>query len=109
MTLPPYTCPRPWPAVSASLTAAVRTLGRHSDQIQQALPRLSTLTAREQEVVEHLVGGLTDREIARSLAISQRTVHKHLQRAYHKLNVGNRTSLIAAIHQANDTDLHVVG
>jgi DNA-binding CsgD family transcriptional regulator len=84
----------------ASLTAAVRTLGRHSEQVEQALTRVSALTAREREVVEHLVSGVTDREIARSLAISQRTVHKHLERIYRKLGIGNRTSLIAAIHQA---------
>jgi DNA-binding CsgD family transcriptional regulator len=88
----------------ASLTAAVRTLGRHREQVEHALPRLSTLTPREQEVVEYLVSGLTDREISRSLGISQRTVHKHLERIYRKLNVGNRTSLIAMIHQTNDTE-----
>jgi DNA-binding CsgD family transcriptional regulator len=86
----------------ASLTAAVRMLGRHSDQVEHALPRLSTLTARERDVIEHLVGGVTDHQIARSLEISQRTVHKHLERIYRKLDVGSRTSLIAAIHQAND-------
>jgi hypothetical protein len=37
-----------------SLTAAVRTLGRHTERIQRALPRLSTLTAREREVVDTL-------------------------------------------------------
>ncbi|HET9254086.1 MAG TPA: LuxR C-terminal-related transcriptional regulator [Pseudonocardiaceae bacterium] len=83
----------------ASLSAAVRTLGRHADQIGQAGPRLSLLTSREREVVEHLVGGVTDREIARSLAISPRTVHKNLESAYRKLRIGNRTSLISLIHQ----------
>jgi DNA-binding CsgD family transcriptional regulator len=82
-----------------SLTAAVRSLGRRTERVEQALPRLSTLTAREREVVEHLVGGVTDREIARSLAVSQRTVHKHLERVYRKLDVANRTSLIAMVHQ----------
>jgi DNA-binding CsgD family transcriptional regulator len=86
----------------ASLTAAVRTLGRHSERVDQALPRLSALTAREREIVEHLLSGVTDREIARSLAISKHTVHKHLQRIYRKLGLANRTTLIAAIHQAND-------
>jgi DNA-binding CsgD family transcriptional regulator len=93
----------------ASLTAAVRRLSRHRDQVYQALPRLSALTPREQEVVEHLVGGVTDRQIARSLALSERTVHKHLQRIYRKLSVSNRTSLIALIHQTNDANLSAAG
>lgn len=88
-----------------SLTAAVRSLGRQAEQVEQALSRLSALTAREREVVEHLVGGATDREVARSLAISQRTVHKHLERIYRKLGLGNRASLIAAVYQANDANI----
>ncbi|MDQ4033911.1 MAG: LuxR C-terminal-related transcriptional regulator [Actinomycetota bacterium] len=82
----------------ASLSAAIRSVGRHHDQIDQAGPRLQLLTPREREVVEYLVGGVTDREIARSLAISPRTVHKHLETIFRKLDIGNRTSLIALIH-----------
>jgi DNA-binding CsgD family transcriptional regulator len=93
----------------ASLTAAVRSLGRHRQQVEQALPRLSTLTSREREVIEHLIGGVTDREIARSMAISQRTVHKHLQRIYRKLDLGNRTSLIALVRHISDTNLPAAG
>ncbi|MDQ4033396.1 MAG: helix-turn-helix transcriptional regulator [Actinomycetota bacterium] len=81
----------------ATLSAKVRSLGQHHDLIDQAMPRLSALTAREREVVEHLVGGATDREIARSLAISPRTVHKHLESVYRKLELGSRASLIALI------------
>ena len=72
----------------AALSAAVRSVGQHHDLIDRALPQLSALTAREREVVEHLVGGTTDREIARSLAISSRTVHKHLESIYRKLGLG---------------------
>jgi DNA-binding CsgD family transcriptional regulator len=79
----------------ASLSAAVRRLGRHADQMDQAGPRLPLLTSREREVVEHLMGGVTDQEIAHSLAISPRTVHKHLESAYRKLGIGNRASLIS--------------
>lgn len=93
----------------AALTAAVSTLGRHSEEVEQARPQLSVLTAREREVVEYLVGGVTDHEIARSLGISQRTVHKHLERIYRKLGLSNRTSLIALVHQANKPSLRATG
>jgi DNA-binding CsgD family transcriptional regulator len=46
-----------------------------------------------------VANGLTDREIARSLTISPRTVHKHLENVYRKLGAGNRTSLVAMLHQ----------
>ncbi|HEU0090422.1 MAG TPA: LuxR C-terminal-related transcriptional regulator [Pseudonocardiaceae bacterium] len=86
----------------ASLAAAARRLDRQSEQVKQAGTRLSALTPRECQVVEHLVGGLTDREIARHLGISPRTVHKHLEAIYRKLGLDNRTSLVALIHQKRE-------
>lgn len=58
---------------------------------------LALLTAREQQVSTHVLRGATDREIARALAISIRTVHKHLERIYRKLDLTNRTGLIALL------------
>jgi DNA-binding CsgD family transcriptional regulator len=87
----------------SALTAAVRSLSQHSQHLNHALPRLSALTPRERQVVEQLLSGATNREIAQSLAISPRTVHKHLECIYRKLGLGNRTSLIALVHQSNDT------
>jgi DNA-binding CsgD family transcriptional regulator len=85
----------------ASLSVALRKFGRHAAQIDNAGPRLALLTSREREVVEHLVSGITDRQIARVLGISPRTVHKHLESIYRKLNIDNRTSLVTLIHQQN--------
>lgn len=50
------------------------------------------LTAREREVLRWVAAGKTDRDIASILAISPRTVHKHLQRIYDKLGVETRTA-----------------
>jgi len=52
------------------------------------------LTARERDVLRWLANGKTDRDIAQILAISPRTVHKHLQRIYEKLGVENRTAAV---------------
>ena len=92
----------------ASLSAAIQRLGRHADQIDQAWPRLSLLTSREREVVEQLLGGITDREIACSLEISPRTVHKHLESIYRKLRIDNRTSLIALMHEKDHTSTDIL-
>jgi DNA-binding CsgD family transcriptional regulator len=48
------------------------------------------LTRRESEALELAARGLTNAEIAGELAISRRTVHKHLENSYAKLGVGNR-------------------
>ena len=53
-----------------------------------------TLTQREQEVLQWLGRGKCDKDIGAILAISPRTVHKHLQRIYEKLGVENRTAAV---------------
>jgi len=55
------------------------------------------ITAREAEVLQWLAAGKTDRDIAAILAISHRTVHKHLQSVYGKFGVETR---IAAVMRA---------
>jgi DNA-binding CsgD family transcriptional regulator len=52
------------------------------------------LTEREREVLRWVAAGKTDRDIAAILAISPRTVHKHLQRVYDKLGVETRTAAV---------------
>jgi DNA-binding CsgD family transcriptional regulator len=69
-------------------------------RLSVAVPRLATLTPREAHIVECLRSGATNREIARALGISERTVHKHLEQAYRKLNVTNRASVIALLSLA---------
>jgi DNA-binding NarL/FixJ family response regulator len=55
-----------------------------------AWPALST---REQEVLDLIVQGLTDREIGHRLAISARTVHNHLERIREKTGLRRRAQL----------------
>jgi DNA-binding NarL/FixJ family response regulator len=52
------------------------------------------LTSREWEVIELLRQGLTTREIATELHISQVTVRRHLSSAYVKLGVDSRSAAI---------------
>jgi DNA-binding CsgD family transcriptional regulator len=49
------------------------------------------LTSREAEVLAHLVKGDSNRQIARALFISERTVAVHVSRILDKLGVRNRT------------------
>jgi DNA-binding NarL/FixJ family response regulator len=54
------------------------------------------LTPRETEVLRLAADGLCNRDIADQLFVSERTVKFHLQNAYRKLGVGNRTAAAAA-------------
>lgn len=50
------------------------------------------LTSRESEVLYWISNGKTNREIAEILGMSPRTVNKHLEQIFPKLNVENRTA-----------------
>ena len=54
------------------------------------------LTNREREVLCLLASGRTDRKIAESLAISPRTVNRHMSNIFVKLDVPSRAA--AAVH-----------
>ena len=52
---------------------------------------LGSLSAREREVLAALAEGLTNRELADRLFISERTANRHLSNIFVKLGVRNRT------------------
>lgn len=64
--------------------------------------RLDQLTPREQEVLAELAQGRSNREIARSLLVSEKTVKAHVSRILAKLDVADRTqaALYAVRHRA---------
>jgi DNA-binding CsgD family transcriptional regulator len=69
-----------------------------SGKTRQVQPRRTdVLSAQELRVAQHAAGGMRDREIAAALYLSPRTVEFHLQQAYRKLDVSNRTQLAAVL------------
>ena len=59
----------------------------------------SPLSPRETEVLQLLVDGRTDREIAETLFISPRTAQGHVANIFNKLGVNSRTAAVAAALQ----------
>ncbi len=57
------------------------------------------LTARELEVLRLLADGLSNRQIASQLVISEHTVHRHVTNLYRKLNVSSRAAATAYAHR----------
>jgi two-component system response regulator FixJ len=56
--------------------------------------RAARLTARERDVMKHVIAGNTNREIARDLGLSPRTVEVHRGRLMDKLNVKSVAELV---------------
>jgi DNA-binding NarL/FixJ family response regulator len=59
---------------------------------------LGELTAREREILQLISQGSRDREIAKRLHISEKTVQKHVQGILSKLGVQNRTEAAYLLH-----------
>ena len=72
------------PSVATRLMTRVRT------------PAPGVLSQRELEVLELVAAGVTNREAAARLFISEATVKTHLLNIYTKLGVGDRASAVAA-------------
>ncbi len=60
-----------------------------------AAPTGEALSAREQEVLDHLSQGFLYKEIAEKMGISYETVHTYIRRIYEKLQVRTRTEAVA--------------
>jgi non-specific serine/threonine protein kinase len=62
-----------------------------------ATARRTTLTPREHQVAELVAEGLTNRQIAARLVVSQRTAETHVENILAKLGFTTRTHLAAWI------------
>ncbi len=101
-------------AESSVLIEAIRTVANGNTYVQpnmtselvKEFSRISThtkgkeeeniLTSREVEVIELIAEGLINKEIAKKLYISEKTVKNHVSNIFKKLNVSDRTQ--AAIY-----------
>jgi two-component system, NarL family, nitrate/nitrite response regulator NarL len=95
-----------------SVTAGHYWMGRESvsDLVQvlrdlmprpNARPGAKTfrLTARELELIETIVAGYTNKDMAQKFSISEQTVKHHLTNIFNKLGVSNRLELVLfAVH-----------
>jgi DNA-binding NarL/FixJ family response regulator len=77
-----------------------RELGYLLEAVSQSMPRvvdakgLRLLSKREQEVVHCVAEGLSNREIAQRLALTEHTVKNYLFRIFDKLGVSSRVEVV---------------
>jgi two-component system, NarL family, nitrate/nitrite response regulator NarL len=81
-------------ADSADVALVIEALASAPRMRLPAADGLNLLSKRECEVVQCLVQGLTNREIADHMGLSPHTVKNYLFRVFDKLGVSNRTELL---------------
>jgi DNA-binding NarL/FixJ family response regulator len=84
------------PCAADELVARARRLIRVRDAINA---EARTLTKRETEVLTLIADGVTTVAIAASLVVTPKTVSKHLERIFQKLDVHTRTEAVAEAHR----------
>lgn len=75
-------------ALSHSLTS------EEEEKIEFAVAQFNLLTERELEVVNYLVGSLTNAGIAQALVITPNAVQTHLRNVYAKVGLGDKDELL---------------
>ncbi len=86
-----------WVAIAARER---RRIGGH---LGRSVSASQELTATERQVVELVVAGATNPEVAAALHISRRTVEDHLSKIYRKLGVRSRTELAHRTTSGSET------
>ncbi|RVW06077.1 ATP-binding protein [Rhodococcus spongiicola] len=73
-----------------------------SMRIAEPIAAPAVLTRRERQVADLVARGLTNREIAETLVIAQRTAEGHVERVLSKLGFGSRTQIAAWVAEQHD-------
>lgn len=94
------------PNLLARIEAVLRRCNRVKDKsiqinINNVKEVSNEITKKESSVLEFLIKGLDNKEIAAKLNITELTVKTHLRNIYKKLNVKNRTQLVLTAMQLN--------
>jgi len=63
--------------------------------------KISPLSDREEQVAKLIGDGITSKEIAVMLSISEKTVSKHRSNIFRKLNIKNTAQLVKYIYDNN--------
>jgi len=75
----------------------IEELGRRQEAIIDQAKDLFRLTAREVAVVENLLKGWTNKEIANALKVTEQTVKEHIKHIMAKTKTSTRTAILVQV------------
>jgi DNA-binding NarL/FixJ family response regulator len=91
-------------AVEAAARGEAPLSPRAAQAILSARPtrQLPSLSSRERQVVDLVVAGKRNRDIAMEMGISEKTVKTHLTHVYQRLGVTSRAEMVVAVKAATN-------
>jgi DNA-binding CsgD family transcriptional regulator len=95
---PQWTSGTPTPCI-AMMEVALPHLMRYAERALGSKPfnGSDSLSSREQDVLEHLLAGRSNKEISAALSISAHTVHDYVKSLHRKLGVRSRGELLSRV------------
>ncbi|MFX8335542.1 response regulator transcription factor, partial [Acinetobacter baumannii] len=85
--------------VTPELAARLLTQLPHQSAPRPDKSGISDLTSREEQVLDHAARGLTNKEIAKTLNLSEKTIKHYMTNILQKLNVRNRVEAVLVVRQ----------
>ena len=79
------------PAVASRVLKEFRELAVYG---QEAAPIFAPLSPREVEILDNIAQGMTNKQVAYALSISEQTVKNHMSSILRKLSVNDRTQAV---------------
>src|SRR5690606_6208793 len=91
------------PKIATKVIASLRAAA-----IRKRAVRQRRLNFREEQIADLLLKGKTNRQIAETLGLSEKTIKHYMHNLMQKLNVKNRLELALAVRTGPAVDAHLV-
>jgi len=98
---------RPWPFTPMDVDELCEDEDRHEPAVAVSNPTVRSLTKRERDLVALVGEGLSNRDIAERLCISDTTVRHHLTAIFDKVGVSSRQKLLVFAYRHRLTELQL--
>ncbi len=85
------------PAITSQVMQLMRT-NQHQESLRK---RFDSLSAQEQRVLAHVARGLTNKEVALEMGLSEKTVKNYLSNLFEKLQIARRSQAVALFAEMN--------